>query len=429
MIDRVSDLLAKLIDEETRRLNEYNLSHGPTIGEMYEGLTKEILNRAIPSELCLDVVTGFVTDDSRTLSPQIDCMIVRGSGEQIPHTNKYKWHVKDVIAVFEVKKTLYSKELADSYAKLRAVLDNFGRYVTESGRPETFNISSAFQTFEQMTGLKAPKYKNAASLPYEMELIYHSLVLERVSPVRIALGYDGFTTEEAFRKAFYTYLADNIGKHGFGVRSIPQLCISGQFSLVKINGQPYVSPMQDGWWPVVISARVNPVRLLLEFIWTRIERNFGVSGLWGDDLQLEGLNCCLLAKAVDLGDRQGWQYKYISAEEAALSQLPTSIDWEPTTVDEIQYVVFNCLCDGQTVLTTDPEFISYLTSRGLDITTFVAGMVATGLVAVDGERLKLTTEGMACMILPDGRYVVGENNTGRLSRWIQRYMDAKPRQP
>lgn len=37
-------------------------------------------------------------------------------------------------------------------------------------------------------------------------------------------------------------------------------------------------------------------------------------------------------------------------------------------------------------------------------------------------RLVLTTFQLAIVILPDGRTVAGENNTGRLERWVQRFM-------
>ena len=421
MIDRVADLLAKLVTEETRRLGEYHLTHGPTIGEMYEGLTREILNTAIPRELSLDVVKGFVTDESGILSPEIDCMIVQGSGETIPYTNKYKWHVRDVIAVFEVKKTLYSGELVDSYCKLRAVLERFSRYVSAETGGARFDISSARRTFEQMTGIAAPPHREAAAhLGFPEELVYHTLVIERVSPVRIVLGYDGFASEAALREAFIEFLAGNQRSYGFGVMSLPQLCISGRFSLVKTNGEPYVTLLRNGWWPVITSSRANPVRLLLEFIWTRLERSFGVGGLWGEDLQIEGLNPLLLAKAGEADGRQGWQYEYVPSEEQTLARLPAVTDWEPTTVDESQFVVLNCLCAGQKVLTTDPRLLSYLASKGIEMSVFIAGLRETGLIAMEGSRMKLTTEGMGCAILPDGRFVAGENSTGRLSRWVAR---------
>jgi len=129
MIKELSELLTKLISEEKKHLDEYELKHAPTIGSMYEGLTADVLRKTIPLEINLNVVSGFVTDDSGMMSNQIDCMIVKGNGENIPYTDKYKWHIKDVIAVFEVKKSLYTKEFDESYNNLKSVLSNLGRYI------------------------------------------------------------------------------------------------------------------------------------------------------------------------------------------------------------------------------------------------------------------------------------------------------------
>jgi hypothetical protein len=105
MITPFSAILRRLKLKEQAILSTQNITHGPTIGDMYEGLTHDVLSRAIPSSAGLRLVEGFVVGPDKTLSPQIDCMLVRGDGEQIPYTDHHKWPVKDVIAVFEIKKT------------------------------------------------------------------------------------------------------------------------------------------------------------------------------------------------------------------------------------------------------------------------------------------------------------------------------------
>lgn len=120
MITSFADILRDLQLKEQAILSAQAISHGPTIGNMYEGLTRDLLSRAIPATAGLRLVDGFVVGHDKTLSPQIDCMLVQGEGEQIPHTNHYKWPVKDVVAVFEAKKSLYGAQLQDSHKKLRA---------------------------------------------------------------------------------------------------------------------------------------------------------------------------------------------------------------------------------------------------------------------------------------------------------------------
>ena len=119
MIETIAQLLKAFSDHERAQLDAQRIEHGPTIGAMYEGLTRDILDRAIPPQLDLRVISGFAYFKDQ-LSGELDCMLVRGEGEQIPYTDKYRWHISNVIAVLEVKKTLTADDLADSYNHLRS---------------------------------------------------------------------------------------------------------------------------------------------------------------------------------------------------------------------------------------------------------------------------------------------------------------------
>jgi hypothetical protein len=56
------------------------------------------------------------------LSRQIDVMVVHGDGERIPHTDHWIYPVNKVIAVIEVKKSPYKKDLADALGTARRLL-------------------------------------------------------------------------------------------------------------------------------------------------------------------------------------------------------------------------------------------------------------------------------------------------------------------
>ncbi|WP_371800834.1 MULTISPECIES: DUF6602 domain-containing protein [unclassified Streptomyces] len=112
MIRTVADLLSGIIRDELPKLDDAPVKHAPTIGDMYEGLSSDVLNRALPDGLGLRVVSGFARDGHGRLSGQLDCMVVRGEGERLPYTDSYVWHVRDIVAVIEVKKNLHSAELA-----------------------------------------------------------------------------------------------------------------------------------------------------------------------------------------------------------------------------------------------------------------------------------------------------------------------------
>ncbi|MFI9629585.1 DUF6602 domain-containing protein [Streptomyces sp. NPDC052042] len=117
----MADLLSGILRDELPKLDNASVKHAPTIGDMYEGLSSALLSRALPDGLGLRVVSGFASDGRGRLSGQLDCMVVRGEGEKLPYTNAYVWHVKDIIAVVEVKKNLHSAELRDAFTHLNTV--------------------------------------------------------------------------------------------------------------------------------------------------------------------------------------------------------------------------------------------------------------------------------------------------------------------
>jgi hypothetical protein len=112
MISTIADLLEAFRRKELELLDKQNVVHAPTIGRMYEGLTREVLEKALPTNADLRVVSGFVTNNRGELSRQIDCMLVAGEGEKIPYTEDYQYHFYQVITVIEVKKNLFSNDLA-----------------------------------------------------------------------------------------------------------------------------------------------------------------------------------------------------------------------------------------------------------------------------------------------------------------------------
>ncbi len=423
MIKNVATLLKALIEEETRKLDEFDIKHGPTIGKMYEGLTADILNKAIPPQINLRLTSGVIHDGLGNMTGEIDCMLVEGEGEEIPYTQAYKWHIKDVIAVFEIKKNLYSKELKDSFLHLRQILDTYGSYVDCGEGSKTFDISSSLRAFAETTGKIAPSRAEVEKLPFEQQIIYHTLITEQISPIRIVLGYHGFKSENNLRNALIKFLGENLMSQGFGVGSFPQLIISGQYSLVKMNGHPYSAPMTSDYWGFYGSSRTNPILLILEFIWTRLSRMYGISGLWGDDLKSENFILLLSGRIKKIGAKFGWEYNYPKTDKSILSSEPADIDWEPTYVTSAQFTIFNRLCHGELERIDDPFLIEFLEKEKINPNVFFKELTKTGLVALDGNALNLTTECCQCVILPNGKFAVAENNSGRLTNWMIQFID------
>ncbi len=198
MIKRASELLQKVIEAENNCLKKYKLTHPPTIGAMYEGFTKKWLDKVLPLQSPLDVSSGFIADEHGSLSNELDCMIVTAEGENIPHTDKRKFKVDDVVAVIQVKKNLYSDGIEAGYQNLRSVL----RF-PPSRLKNTVLFTDAFQS---ITRCPLPRREDVKNLPFEIQNIYHSLLTNFTAPARILLGYNGFKSHRKFRQSFVDYL-------------------------------------------------------------------------------------------------------------------------------------------------------------------------------------------------------------------------------
>jgi hypothetical protein len=418
MLRTVADVLQGFANEEKSKLDSFKLNHGPTIGKMYEGLTSDILSRAIPEDIGLRMVSGIIYDDSEKMTGEIDCLLVEGEGIQLPHTSSYKWHIKDVICVFEVKKTLYSKDLSDSFIHLKGVLDSYSRYIESGNAKGEISLGSARKSFSMMTKIVPPKHCEVDSLPLMEEMVYHTLVMEQLSPIRIVVGYHGFKSEYSFREAMVGFLEGNLNKQGFGVGSFPQLIISENYSLVKGNGQPYSPPLRNGNWDFLLSSPENPIVFILEFLWTRLQLKYDLGNLWGEDLEDEGFHIFLSGKIIEKDGRTGWDYQYTPIAKEALEKEYKPGQWEPVYLDQNQFIIINRLCSEGSEDITNKELVEWLNKQDIEVDEFVASLLKTGLVAKSNNHLELTTEQCQCVILPTGEYVAAENNTGRLTRWV-----------
>ena len=350
---------------------------------------------------------------------QIDCILHEGKGEPIPYTDKVKVPVKSVLAVFEIKKTLYSSEVQEGIDQLKSVADCMAEEFQQGGRG-TIDVSPALRAFAQMTGVVAPDRSSLHSLPAFQQMLYHALICEHVEPLRIIFGYHGFAGERTFRTGFRKLLEGLLNTHGYGPRGLPHLITSGRYSLIKLNGQPYVLPHSPETWAFYGSSSQGYGVFLLELLWTRIARRYNIEGLFGQDLTLEPINLFLLANLVKQGTQTGWNYQYISLSAKELSYRAEPLDWEPVYLNLPQFVVMNALCHGP-VSTADGELRSYIETNRYDFEEFLDSMTSTGLVARESENLVLITDKCGCLIHPDFGYLAAENNTGQLTRWLKEH--------
>lgn len=420
MIKTVAQMLQQLLDVELPLADQSPVTHAPTIGEMYEGLSGEILSRAVPTDLDLRVVTGFVTDGT-SLSGQIDRMIVRGEGERVRHTNSFVWPVQDVVATFEVKKTLTKSALLEALGQLDEVRKQFVSHLSRATDEPVREPRLAMRAFAQMTGVAAPQPLERKRLTAEHLAIYETLHFEHYAPLRIIVGLHGHQTEAGLRNAFRDLLIDNLQSGWSRPVGLPHLIMSGRYALVKANGQPYSAPLVDRRWPVILSTPVNPLLLLLEVLWTRLDQIFRVGNLWGEDLEGEGLRPLLWAVKQDAG----WGYDFPPVKNSELSAVPSTFDWSPAVLGEEAFILISQLISGERVF-IDAELEDWLGARGSTTLDMVQQLVSTRLVAVDAGELVLVDQSCRTAILPGGQLVAAEDNTGRLSRWLVANGHAEP---
>lgn len=423
MIKKVSEFLQKLIEAENEALKGQDIKHGPTIGEMYEGLTQEVLDKALPLKSPLDVTSGFIVDSDGHMSDELDCLVVSSEGEQIPYTSKRKYVTDDVVAVIQVKKNLYSADIKEGYENLLSVMKF---QPTRSKRAVLLR-----DAFQSITRRPLPERDAVAALPFEIQMLYHSLVTELAAPARIIFGYNGFKSHARFRQSFVDYLSaqsDGQPKKGYGPASFPSLIVCGPYSLVKCNGMPFIGPLEDdNLWPFFCSASSNPIELILHIIWTKLVYNEKLApSVFEDDLWLQSFARFLSTKCVQLpGGQKGWVYRVTNTSDDYLQEPNELKLWEPVFLDVAQFVIVNRLCSEEELSLSDPDLEEFVGKHGYSLDSFVDSLNRTGLAARNGNNLVLLTRDCTCVILPDGRFAAGENIAGQLMRWMNVYLNER----
>lgn len=420
MINTLSDLLKSFVEAEKAALNKYDIKHRPTIGDMYEGLTKELVNRSIFTGLNLVVSTQSFIEGCDT---EFDVILAEGDGETIPYTTSKKYLPSQVIAVFQVKKTLTSQELRNSYDNLKQVAKVFRDNITD------IDASMVSDSLINICHKEMAAYKKGQLTPQE-ESIYHTLVMDSFFPLRIILGYNGYKTEEGLRDAFVNFIDDNTStettkKTGFSPLTFPNLIISDGFSLVKLTGCPYCSSLKEanGWWEVVASTHLNPMHVFLEMLWTKLAYRFHnlPQEIFGDDLETEILSSFLNAKIhLDKdGEPIGWDFGYTYINEKTLLQNSGLREWAPAIVDKAQAVVLNRLGCYDIDISQDDGLEAFVLQNGYtSVMDFISSLERLGFVTLDGNILKLLTKQLVQIISPDGNTYAADDCDGRLTRWM-----------
>lgn len=421
-INTIADLLNEFILAEKEFLNQQDIKHPTTIGTMYEGLTETILKKSVFSGLNLRIVKNSFIAGCTT---EFDVMLVEGDGEKIPYADRYKYRPEQIIAIIQVKKNLYSKDIKDGFNNLQFIIDYF-----ESKEPEKFTYRLFRDSFRAICSKDISSIKSNELTEYE-EFIFDTLKVESLLPIRVIWGYNGFASEFNFRESFYDYLKENLTTDlnkvipGFGPHNFPNLIFSGQFTMLKQNGMPFGCPMQEeNWWSFYTTSSFNPTKFFLEAIWTRLSYKFQLpTEIFGEDLIIESVNRFLDCRIKKWDGNYGWEYSYFTMDNELLKGNPGATEWQPVVLDIIQHTIISELCNkGEIDLIADKELEPYIKKDGLykSLNDFIEKLKSTGLVFVESNKLKLLTDQCQCAILPNGDFVAGENKSGRFTNWIMK---------
>lgn len=412
MITEATELLNAFVKEEQVKLESFNMPHMPTLGKAYEEITKHGINQSfsIPKGLDLSVVSGFIRVGEEQLPNQIDCMLVKGKGDKYGLTDEYIYDIENVLAIFEVKKTLNKDDFIDAYEHLAILRKKYSEYF--SGRMDAMelrpNINVASEIFSKLTGVSGPSsYDDIFYLDDESQVLFYSLVIEQLAPVTIIHGYGGYKTEKGLRDVFLNYLdedtyiknltnkkkkemeknADSISMLR-GINSFPTLITANEFSLVKTNGLPYSFPKEKTKkdWAVIASGRYNQLGIMLELIWSKISIHFDVSMPWGKDEDTEGLVPLLYAKVVRKDGLLGWYYRSFELSTKKLkSFLPSK--YEPLRISNgaIHLVRrLSLMPDGYII---NNENRNDFDTKGFNLDGVVDELISTSYFALNGSNL------------------------------------------
>lgn len=431
MITNLAELLEALRTAEAQVLKKQDIKHGPTIGDMYEGLTKDILDRAIPAELGLKVVGGFIQGLDGELSNQADVLLVRGEGRQIPYTDKFVWPIGDVLAIFEVKKTLYGDSMKDAFSKMRRVTDLHKAHYAAGGYAGK-RISFGHKNFAKLTGYY-PRLADIDTLDAPLPLIQMALVFEQLAPVRIILGYEGYVDETSLRDGIGDLMMENGVGANRGFISLPSLVICRKNSVIKINGMPYYLPMHNpaGWWYTMASNAENPTRLILEMVWTKISAEMDVTMPMDDTLNQE-LFSPFLRQRYTVGPvngltQAGFMAEYINHVEGDGGAVGAQT-WSPHDADMVETVTLMQAAKNDEARLDDSKFQEFCVDNGTTASAILESLVRKRVLGWTNNEKTIARpieNSFATVFTPVGKTVVSDQ-AALLGLWTLGQMDKSP---
>ncbi|MEH2515448.1 hypothetical protein V1279_001021 [Bradyrhizobium sp. AZCC 1610] len=377
MITKFADLLQQFQDKKLGEIQGQDITHKLTIGEMFEGVTAQITNRALPPVPDLRVERGFVRGPNGELSREVDCMVVTGSGAPVPNTSKYVYRIDQVICVLEVKKTLNASEVRDARDKLAIVAKMAREFHLEKKTPVKFDRAAL--SFSLITGKHVGSLSDFRRLSPSLQAIFNLIATETLLPLRIIYSFGGYKTESGLRTAVVE-ACEQEGRASIDLEGFPDQVICGSFSVLKAAGNPYCLSTDDNQWSVVVSCSESPIRIMLELIWEKLSTLANAGVFFNDDLRPEKLKPLLMTEW-DTSDRKPI-LRHMDYSEKQLAQYnKEKAPWEPSSLNDTEATVLMHLNQlGPTDL-NDSQFLSFCASEGTSGNSIAKSLLQKRLVS------------------------------------------------
>lgn len=250
--------------------------------------------------------------------------------------------------------------------------------------------------------------------------------MEAFHPLRIVIGYYGYTTEYGLREGFVKKLEDvtkNGPIRGYSPGSFPSLYICGNNSIVKNNGMPMGVPLttEEFYFPILFSSSGKAMYHLVELIWTRLSYKFEISSdIFGDNYDLETMHPFISCKHTKMSDENlGWELMYNQFTKSQLSAPLVSQPWTPIEVDEYQFTFLQVLSKTETIEPeTDKEFNKFIKDKQLNADYFINKLLATRLIYIDEGKVGLLVDELKTVFTPDGKIYMGEDKSGEMTNYF-----------
>ena len=251
------------------------------------------------------------------------------------------------------------------------------------------------------------------------ELIFHLLVIELLAPIRILFGYEGYADEASLRTGMLDFLCNNIaGQDGYGAYSLPNLIICRCNSVLKLNGFPYIARLENEYWDILASNNENPLRILIELIWTRLGNQF--EALFPEDTNLttERLAPLLKGKVARMEeDKMGWMYEAVEFSRASLDSS-TPDTWKPSTLQQYEATVALVAARQGHIDVRDADLQRLAHEHATDARKLVESLVAKRILAWDGENTaRPIDKSLYTVILPEDENFHASGDANLLLEW------------